>query len=140
MSVLARLLERAGVRAAEKNRLDPELLDASGDERERYVRDLLCDYAAKLRDEDERPLVSGTWIFARRVDHEQYVQAVVELLRAAEGAGRFALAQELASEDQPEDCACRCRQHRRVGCAACVTVESCPRHSEPVARREDRGR
>lgn len=122
-SIVARLLRSQRKRASERALLPPDaprhLLEAVG-------RELLADLAEASHGERRR----GLWIFSAPVDLELYAQALARLLERAEEKGRREGILVASDPDLDDQCACRCRAHRKTGCRLCLRTEACPAHGD----------
>ena len=113
-------------RASERSLLSP---DAPRHELEALGRELLADYADALVARSKR--AGRLWIFSRRTDDlELYTQAFARLLERAEEKGRREGIMVATDDELDEDCACRCRAHRKAGCRICLRTEACPVHGD----------
>lgn len=123
--MIKELLKRAR-RALTEDRPDP------WDERpeiEAQMKGLLEEYAAELREEDEKNRRAGMWIFSSVVDHETYLRAAMGLVEEATTRAKLEALRTLETMDEYE-CGCRCREHQRPSCPLCLAIEKCQKHSE----------
>ena len=126
-SLARSLLSSQRGRASERSLLSP---DAPRHELEALGRELLADYADSLAARSERR-AGRLWIFAKRTDDlELYTQALARLLERAEEKGRREGIMVATDDALDEDCACRCRAHRKTGCRICLRTEACPVHGD----------
>lgn len=79
--------------------------------------------------EEESPTARGVWIFQQGVDHEAFLQSAMAVVEDVRMEGRR---EGAAAVDEFEgwECACRCKEHQRVGCPHCLEVERCPVHGD----------
>lgn len=112
---------RRTIEGPEAHRLE---LDALG-------RELLADFAESIERGGERRRGRLLWIFRPIEDDlELYSAALSRLLERAEERGRAAGILVSTTEDEPADCLCRCRAHRKYGCRICLRVEACEIHGD----------
>lgn len=118
------LIKKGLDRILKRGRPDP---DAPREAIEAQMKELLDEYSEQVVADEGLDASRGVWIFKDQVDHEAFLQGAMTLVEQARDAGRREGA-AAAGTMAGEDCACRCRDHGKVGCPLCLDVSKCPVH------------